>query len=525
VTIQNFFTSRDNNANANTYVGQQDRLWYNIDQNAVYVSDGVTPGGIPVDLATGANITANNITVNTVTSTSGNVTVTGNLSITGNISPAASNKIGGISPGPGVVISNEGELTIDTSGLPLSFGNFTANNNILTIINANEDMILETSGAAEIQLIGNVGFYKENGFPPDPDNRYFRATDNGEIFFYVPANDSPNAAVDIIGTASGNTIAPGIAGSMLHVTGQLGVPCRLYYDGNGDYVSWIGRRWNGNVDNPTQVLAGQDVLRINATAATDAGVGNVAMVQISATALENQTTTAQGSQITFTVTPVGSNAASRVNVANVTVANGITATKFTTTGNIDGGNLNLTGNIVADYVFANVVGNETGNVEIESNNTYWYFTTDNRFVGDGDIESGNIAVTGNITVNNIGATGTITSNSATGGVGYRAGAGGVITQETSKSTPVTLNTVTGEITTNNGTISGGTSVTFTLNNSAIANTDVMIINQVSVGNIGDYNFFPVCNTGAANITIVNRSNQNRSDAIVLRYTVIRGARI
>ena len=44
--IQNFFTSRDNSANAATYVGQQDRIWWNPDTNAFYYSDGSTPGGI-----------------------------------------------------------------------------------------------------------------------------------------------------------------------------------------------------------------------------------------------------------------------------------------------------------------------------------------------------------------------------------------------------------------------------------------------------------------------------------------------
>jgi hypothetical protein len=47
-SIQNFFTSRDNNANASTYVGQLDRLWYDPVTNKIYVSDGSTPGGIPV---------------------------------------------------------------------------------------------------------------------------------------------------------------------------------------------------------------------------------------------------------------------------------------------------------------------------------------------------------------------------------------------------------------------------------------------------------------------------------------------
>ena len=351
--IQNFFTSRDNNAQGNTYVGQQDRLWWNPDTNAIYVNTANTVGGTPVTLPSTVNLSVNIFTAN-----SGNIT--GDLVVGGNISPAAAGKIGGIIPGPGANVSNTGLLTIDTTGLPLSFGNFTANNNVLTIVNIDEDMILETQGDAEIQLIGNIGFYKSTGGgAPDPVDRYFFAKEDGQIFFYVSDQDPLASAIDIVGTTSGNVIPPGITGAMLQVTGQANIPCRIYYDGNGDYVSWVARRYNGNVASPTQVLSGQDVLRINATAATDAGVGNVAMAQISISALENQTTTAQGSQITFTVTPVGSNASSRVNVANVTVANGVTATKFATagtvsaTGNITGGNL-ITGGLVT------ATGNITG---------------------------------------------------------------------------------------------------------------------------------------------------------------------
>ena len=351
--IQNFFTSRDNNIEGNTYVGQQDRLWWNPDTNAIYVNTANTVGGTPVTLPSTVNLSVNIFTAN-----SGNIT--GDLVVGGNISPAAAGKIGGIIPGPGANVSNTGLLTIDTTGLPLSFGNFTANNNVLTIVNIDEDMILETQGDAEIQLLGNIGFYKTNGGgAPDPVDRYFFAKEDGQIFFYVSDQDPLASAIDIVGTTSGNVIPPGITGAMLQVTGQANIPCRIYYDGNGDYVSWVARRYKGNVASPTQVLSGQDVLRINATAATDAGVGNVAMAQISISALENQTTTAQGSQITFTVTPVGSNASSRVNVANVTVANGVTATKFATagtvsaTGNITGGNL-ITGGLVT------ATGNITG---------------------------------------------------------------------------------------------------------------------------------------------------------------------
>jgi hypothetical protein len=44
--IQNLFTSRDNNAEGNTFVGQSGRIWWNPDINAFYYSDGSTPGGV-----------------------------------------------------------------------------------------------------------------------------------------------------------------------------------------------------------------------------------------------------------------------------------------------------------------------------------------------------------------------------------------------------------------------------------------------------------------------------------------------
>jgi hypothetical protein len=86
-------------------------------------------------------------------------------------------------------------------------------------------------------------------------------------------------------------------------------------------------------------------------------MGGVALGQIRITALENQTTTAQGSKIVFTVTPIGSAATSRVDVATISTADGVTATKFTgpLTGNVTG---NLTGN---------VTGNLTGTASTATN--------------------------------------------------------------------------------------------------------------------------------------------------------------
>jgi hypothetical protein len=72
-------------------------------------------------------------------------------------------------------------------------------------------------------------------------------------------------------------------------------------------------------------------------------------------------------------------------------------------------------------------------------------------------------------------------------------------------------------------LGGDATVEFAMNNSAIGNTDVMIVNQVGGGNIGEYAFNAVCYSGSANISVHNMTNTNRSDAIVLRYAVIKGA--
>jgi hypothetical protein len=365
-SVQNFYTSRDNNTDPASYVGQLDRLWYNPVTNQIFVSDGVTPGGRPVDLGANANALINNLTVSNITSPSGTVALTGNITISqliqaasgnitgdlvvgGNISPATEIKIGGVRAGPGANISNTGLLTIDTTGLPLSFGDFTANNNILTIVNSDEDMILATQGSAEIQLVGNIGFYKSNGLPPNPSNRFFYAKDDGKIQIFVPDADPVTGAVEIIGSATSDSITPAQVGVMLHITGQPNIFASQYIDGINNFPNYIGRRYNGNVSSPTQVQAGNTIVRFSGQGYSTGGFNAPADGTISLDALEDFTESNQGAIWRFLVNPVGGNV--RQEVANISVANGVTATKFTTagtvsaTGNITGANITATANI------------------------------------------------------------------------------------------------------------------------------------------------------------------------------------
>jgi len=65
--IQQFFTSRDNNANAQTFVGQEGRLWFDPVTNQMYSSNGNTPGGIPLSGGggNGVSIVPNDVTYGT----------------------------------------------------------------------------------------------------------------------------------------------------------------------------------------------------------------------------------------------------------------------------------------------------------------------------------------------------------------------------------------------------------------------------------------------------------------------------
>lgn len=114
---------------------------------------------------------------------------------------------------------------------------------------------------------------------------------------------------------------------------------------------------------------------------------------------------------------------------------------------------------------------------------------------------------------------------STGQFGYSSGGGqgGTVTQATSKTTSVTLDKVCGEITMNNAALANDTQAVFNLNNSLIANGDVIILNHVSGGTIGDYSLTGQCFNGGCSIALANISGGSLSDAVVIRYAVIKAA--
>jgi hypothetical protein len=111
----------------------------------------------------------------------------------------------------------------------------------------------------------------------------------------------------------------------------------------------------------------------------------------------------------------------------------------------------------------------------------------------------------------------------TTGLGFYTGAGGTVTQLTTKATAFTLDKMCGQITTAANSLSGNTAVSATWTNSKIAATDVVIINHKSGGTLGSYVFNVACLAGTATLTIRNIEHTGSlSEALVLNFVVIKG---
>ena len=110
------------------------------------------------------------------------------------------------------------------------------------------------------------------------------------------------------------------------------------------------------------------------------------------------------------------------------------------------------------------------------------------------------------------------------GIGYVTGNGGTVTQATSKSTGVTLNKPSGQITMNNAALASDTTVSFTLTNVCCQPGDLLVLNHVSGGTAGAYTLNGQCaSTGSATINVRNITAGSLGEAIVIAFAVIKGA--
>ena len=106
-------------------------------------------------------------------------------------------------------------------------------------------------------------------------------------------------------------------------------------------------------------------------------------------------------------------------------------------------------------------------------------------------------------------------------IGYTTG--GAVTQLTNKSTGVTLNQPCGQITTDDAPLNGRAEVTFTVTNSAVAATDVVMVCVQSGASTGTYvASVSAVAAGSFDVTLSNLGS-TAAEALVLNYAVMKAS--
>jgi hypothetical protein len=297
------------------YVGVEGTIFWNESTGELRLSNGVTPGGSRVGFPI-----------------------------------ASSTELGGIKLGPGVILNQDNQVIIDSTGLDFSFGDLASTTGtytnesdyaILQTINTNEDLVLASNGTGGIHVVGEFRINKTNGNLTDTLEAVpvFEVKSDGQVKILVPVVDSVSGAVSIVGSTTGQFVSPVNTGVMLHVTGNYavpGIPSRIYNDSQNAFAAFVARRYNGTVASPTAVLDNEEIMRISGTAHDGTSVPGAGNTRIVYKALGNQTLTNHGGAIELWTTPLNSTTLAKV--ATINNADGITSTKFVgpLTGNVTG---------------------------------------------------------------------------------------------------------------------------------------------------------------------------------------------
>lgn len=109
------------------------------------------------------------------------------------------------------------------------------------------------------------------------------------------------------------------------------------------------------------------------------------------------------------------------------------------------------------------------------------------------------------------------------------GAGGAVTQATNRATGVTLNTLSGQITTNSASLAAEASAVFVVTNNKVAATDVVLV-SIASGTVAlntDVVVSAVA-AGSFSLTVINNNvaaGTAETGAIVINFAIIRGGGI
>lgn len=120
-----------------------------------------------------------------------------------------------------------------------------------------------------------------------------------------------------------------------------------------------------------------------------------------------------------------------------------------------------------------------------------------------------------------------TLSGSAAGIGYSTGAGGAVTQITNRSTGVTLNKPTGQITTINTSLAAAAQATFIVTNSLCGINDIPVLAIQSGTNGGNTKVTVTTVTGGTfSITVANDNASGgtaETGAIIINFAIMKGA--
>lgn len=106
-------------------------------------------------------------------------------------------------------------------------------------------------------------------------------------------------------------------------------------------------------------------------------------------------------------------------------------------------------------------------------------------------------------------------------IGFSASSYGTVTQGTSKTTAVTVNAKSGQITMHNASLASLATVQFTCTNSAISATDVVVVSVGTGGTAGAYQAHCITvGAGTSVFRVSNVSGGALSEAVTINFAVI-----
>jgi len=293
MAVYDFFLSRNNTfVTTDTYVGHSGRLFYDDSTGVIRLSDGITPGGIPIP-----------------------------------VTLATENIAGAIKLGPGVTLNPEGQLLIDPTGLDFAFGDFYAftnpgelNGACLSSTNENQNIVIVSNGNGGVKTIGSFAIHKTNETVEGALEiaPVFEVNTDGDIS--ATSLDIHNtgdlglmAALNVTINDDGLTKFPTVVtGSVAQFTGKDDRAAILVIDSYGydptvsaSGGSLVFRTGKGTNASTTPVLSGDRLGEITAAGWASNGYGGIGVGGLRIIANENYTATARGSKIELFAIPNG----------------------------------------------------------------------------------------------------------------------------------------------------------------------------------------------------------------------------